>query len=316
MKKLFFAAAGIAIVFASACKKDFVTKESKPLLPGATVDTLTGEITVNTTVTKTTYLRGIVIVKPGITLTVNAGVTIKGSPGGALPDLLNFENNKGTLVVEKGGILIANGTPTNPIVWTSNQPAGSRNFGDWGGIVVLGNAPIVTNTGAATQTYEAFKTATPDPRFSYGGSNPTENSGSITYNRIEFAGGVVLIVNQEVNGLTFGGVGSGTTVHHVEVMHSGDDGFEFFGGRVNAHHLLSYGTKDDDFDFDEAYQGALQFIIAYRTDLADVSGSEMIESDNNSASADFGPNTTAFIGNATLVGPTSLVVRPESYRFI
>jgi hypothetical protein len=178
--------------------------------------------------------------------------------------------------------------------------------------VLLGNAPIRTATNATSQIYEAFRTTvpTPDPRFTYGGANAADNSGSIAYNRIEFAGGVVLIANQEVNGLTFAGVGNGTVVHHVEIANCGDDGFEFFGGTVNAHHLLSFGSKDDDFDFDEAYQGALQFIIAYRTDLADVSGSEIVESDNNSAAADFGPNTKAFIANATFIGPTSLTVRP------
>jgi hypothetical protein len=309
MKKIIYAAIGIAGVFATACsKKD--SSAVKPLVIGTTVDTLVGEITVNTTVTRTTYLKGIVFVKPGITLTINQGVTIKGSLGAAAPDLVNLENNKGTLVVEKGGILNAVGIPTAPIVWTSANPAGSRNFGDWGGVVILGNAPITTSTGANTQIYEAFRTGTPDARFSYGGANATENSGTIAYNRIEFSGGVVLIANQEVNGLTFGGVGSGTTVHHVEVANCGDDGFEFFGGSVNAHHLLSFGNKDDDFDFDEAYTGALQFIIAFRNDLADASGSEWIESDNNSASADFGPNTKAFIANATLIGPSSLTVRP------
>jgi hypothetical protein len=309
MKKFLYSAIGIAVVLTTACKKD-VSNDQKPLVIGTTVDTLVGEITTNTTVTRETYLKGIVFVKPGVTLTVNAGVTIKGSPGGATPDLINFENNKGTLIVEKGGQLIANGTPTSPIVWTSSAAAGSRNFGDWGGIVLLGNAPIVTSTGATTQIYEAFRTQTPDQRFSYGGTTPTDNSGSITYNRIDFAGGVVLLPNQEVNGLTFGGVGNGTVVHHVEVSNNGDDGFEFFGGTVSPHHLLSFGNKDDDFDFDEAYQGNLQFIIAYRNDLADVSGSEWIESDNNSASADFGPNTLPFIANATLIGPASLTVRP------
>jgi hypothetical protein len=241
---------------------------------------------------------------------VNAGVTIKGSPGGAVPDLINLENNKGTLIVEKGGKLVANGTPTSPIVWTSSAAAGSRNFGDWGGIVLLGNAPITTSTGANTNIYEAFNTGgTPDERYRYGGTDANDNSGSITYNRIEFAGGVVLVANQEVNGLTFSGVGAGTTVNHVEVSNSGDDAFEFFGGTVNVDHMLSFGNKDDDYDFDEAYQGRLQFIIAYRNDLADNSGSELIELDNNASATDFGPNTTPFISNATLLGPASLTVR-------
>lgn len=317
MKKLFFVVMGSAVIFASSCKKDksvsnLEADTLKELINGGAsgVDTLVGEITVNTTVTRTTYLKGIVFVNPGVTLTINAGVTIKGSQGGAAPDLINLSNNKGSLIVRQGGILNAVGTPTSPIVWTSVQPAGSRNFGDWGGIVVLGNAPIVTATGATTNIYEAFRTGTPDARFTYGGANANDNSGTIAYNRIEFAGGVVLIANQEVNGLTFGGAGKGTNVHHVEVSNSGDDGFEFFGGTVNAHHLISFGNKDDDFDFDEAYNGSLQFIIGYRTDLADNSGSELVELDGNSAAAEFTPHTTATIANATFFGPSSLTVRP------
>jgi hypothetical protein len=312
MKRFLYSAAGIAVLFATACKKNVdVTSDVKPLIIGATVDTLVGEITTNTTVTRTTYLKGIVFVKPGVTLTVNPGVTIMGSLGAPTPDLINFENNKGTLIVERGGKLNAVGTAASPIVWTSSQPAGSRNFGDWGGIVLLGNAPIITSTNATTNYYEAFRVSSgQDQRFIYGGTNGADNSGAIAYNRIDFGGGVVLLPNQEVNGLTLAGVGNGTVIHHIEVSNNGDDGFEFFGGTVNADHLLSFGNKDDDFDFDEAYNGRLQFIIAYRTDLADFSGSELIESDNNSATADFGLNTTPFIANATFIGPASLTVRP------
>jgi hypothetical protein len=312
MKKIFFAALGLA-VFAVSCKKNLDADVQKELVNGGVsgVDTLVGEITVNSTVTRTTYLKGIVYVKPGVTLTVNPGVTIKGSPGSVAPDTLNLAINKGTLVVERGGRLVANGTPTSPIVWTSAQPAGSRNYGDWGGLVLFGRAPIKTSSGGTTNFYEAFPLS--DPRNYYGGTDPNDNSGSITYNRFEFGGGIILKPNQEVNGITFCGVGKGTVAHHIEVSNNGDDGFEFFGGTVNVHHLLSFGNKDDDFDFDEGYNGNLQFIIAYRTDLADNSGSAMIELDNNALSADFPPNhTNPTIANATLVGPHSLVARPGS----
>ncbi|MEO5562577.1 MAG: hypothetical protein ABIR18_04060 [Chitinophagaceae bacterium] len=311
MKKIFFAALGLA-VFAVSCKKDIDADVKKELVNGggSGVDTLVGEITVNTTVTRTTYLKGIVYVKPGITLTVNAGVTIKGSPGAIVPDTINLAVNKGTLVVERGGKLVANGTPTSPIVWTSAQPAGSRNYGDWGGVVIFGKAPIKTSTGAATNFYEAFPQS--DARNYYGGTDPNDNSGSITYNRLEFGGGIILKPNQEVNGLTFCGAGKGTVAHHIEVANNGDDGFEFFGGTINLHHLLSYSNKDDDFDFDEGYNGNLQFIIAYRSNLCDNSGSEMIELDNNATSTDFATHTNPTIANATLVGPHSLVARPGS----
>ncbi len=320
MKKALYAAVGMAVIFASSCKKDSTEQtlgsNFKPLVVGATVDTLVGDITVNTTLTRTTYLNGLVHVKPGVTLTVNAGVTVKGSLGtsgvGGPEDGM-----KGTLVIEKGAKLTANGTATNPIVWTSEKNAGSRAIGDWGGVVLLGNAPIVTTSGAGTNVYEAFPVASiPNTggRHDYGGSVPNDNSGSITYNRFEFGGGLVAAANREVNGLTFAGVGSGTVAHHIEVLNAGDDGFEFFGGTINVDHLLSYGNVDDDFDFDEGYQGRLQFIIGYRTQSADISGSNLIELDNNATGAVHAgkPRTLPFISNATLIGPASQTVSPTS----
>ncbi len=318
MKKIFLGALGVAALFTVSCKKDLISEDvQKPLIVGATVDTLVGTISVNTTLTKTTYLKGIVFVDTLVTLTVNPGVTIKGSIGGAVPDLVNLDLNKGTLIVRRGGKLVANGTPSQPIVWTSEKAAGTRNYGDWGGIVILGKASIVTATGASENTFEAFSLASNPVPFRYGGgalSIDADNSGSLKYNRIEFAGGVVLEANKEVNGLTLCGVGSGTTLDWVEVSNSGDDAFEFFGGRVNAKHLLSFGNKDDDYDFDEGYVGNLQFIIAYRNDLADNSGSEFIELDNNSATATFAGKavTRPTIANATFIGPSSLTVRTGS----
>ena len=310
MKKIIYAALCVATLFATSCKKEVLEQGQKELVVSGVVDTLKGNITVNTTVTKTTYLKGLVYIKPGVTLKVNPGVTIKGSNGGATFNLTNLENNKGTLIVEKGAKLIANGTASSPIVWTSEKVAGQRDFGDWGGIVILGNAPIISSTGATNNIFEAL-TDIPNTggRNNYGGTSTTDNSGSITYNRIDFAGGVISAANREVNGLTLCGVGSGTTLKYIEVSNSGDDAFEFFGGTVNASYLVSFGNKDDDYDFDEAYTGRLQFIIAYRNSLADISGSSMIELDNNASANVFGTKTLPFIANVTLIGPASAVVR-------
>ncbi len=316
MKKILFAAFGFAAIFASSCKKsaDLKADVEKPLITGVTLDTLRGDITTNTTVTKNTFLDGIVYVRPNVTLTINPGITIYGrtTAFGTAPDLVNLENNKGTLVVERGGKLMAVGTASQPIIWTSyntflNLP---RNVGDWGGPVLLGAAPIKTATGATTNDFEAFALLT-NGRNNYGGTNAADNSGTIVYNRFEFGGGTVTAPNAEVNGFTLCGVGSGTTINHVEVLNAGDDGFEFFGGTVNADHLLSYSNKDDDFDFDEGYRGNLQFIIAYRTDVADNSGSELIELDNNSAGNVYPGmlRTRPFIANATLIGPASATTR-------
>jgi hypothetical protein len=298
MKKIMYGVFGLSLLLAS-CKKEkelasesngrtiFGTEE-KPLVIGATVDTLIGDITVNTTVTRTTVLKGIVYVRPGVTLTVNPGVVIIGSAGPVLPDLVNLANNKGTLVVERGARLNANGTPAQPIVWTSSFAPGARSFGDWGGIVLLGNAPICATPAAAvacqaTNVFEAFNVAGfPNPtRNEYGGNNAADNSGTLRYNRIEFCGGTVAAADREVNGLTLCGVGSGTLIDYVQVNNSGDDAFEWFGGTVNAKHLIAYANKDDDFDFDEGYRGKLQFIVSYKTTLSDNSSSHFIENDGN-----------------------------------
>lgn len=317
MKKLIIGAMSVATIFAVSCKKDVVSPSAdKPLILSGTADpdTLVGNISVNTTVTRTTYIQGIVFVDSGATLTINAGVTLIGSPGGVGIDTVNLENNKGTVVVSQGCKIVANGTATSPIVWTSSKAVGSRSYGDWGGLVVLGKAPIKTTTCATTNAFEGLNVSNPHNK--YGGTDPNDNSGSVTYNRFEFGGGAIYLPNQEINGVTLCGVGRGTTFHHVEVSNAGDDGFEFFGGTINVHHLLSYGNKDDDFDFDEMYQGDLQFIIGFRNDLCDNSGSHMIELDGNASANQCGDttkgHTNPFIANATLIGPRSLVARAGS----
>ncbi len=315
MKKFFYAASCAAIVLASSCKKESASEKKEVILSGTSApDTIRGILLNDTTLTRNTFIDGIVFVDAGVTLTINAGVTMIGrtTDCGQLPNLTNLAANKGTLVIQRGAQLIANGTPTQPIVWTSSRPSGSKIIGDWGGLVINGAAPITTALNQSTNTFEAFTTLSPAfvARSNYGGTDAADNSGSITYNRIEFCGGIVTQENQEVNGLTLCGVGSGTTINHVEVLASNDDAFEFFGGTVNAKYLLSYGNRDDDFDFDEGYRGNLQFIIAFRTNVADQSGSETIELDNNSASAAFPGKlrTRPFISNATLIGPGSLSV--------
>lgn len=316
MKKLIIGVMAIATVLAVSCKKEKIDSgktlfgTQKPLIqvPGSVLDTLIGEITVNTTVSENAYLQGVVYVRPGVTLTVNAGITIFGSEGPGVFDATNLSNNKGTLVIEKGGKLVANGAADNPIVWTSNKPVGQRGFGDWGGIVILGQAPIAANVNgvcASSNTFEAFNIpAWPNPsRNVYGGNDPNDNSGSITYNRIEFAGGPVAAANREVNGLTLCGVGKGTTLLAIEVSGSGDDAFEFFGGTVDARGLIAFNCKDDDYDFDEGYNGRIQFAIAYKTTLSDNSGSHFVESDNNSSASLLcaGFRTRPFMSNVSFI---------------
>ena len=175
-------------------------------------------------------------------LTIEPGTIIKGD-----------KLTKGTLIVKPGAKIMAEGSATKPIVFTSSSAKGSRNYGDWGGIILLGKAPV--NKTPATIEGENVST--------FGGTDAADNSGTLKYVRIEFAG-IAFETDKEINGLTFGGVGSGTTIDYVQVSYSGDDAYEWFGGSVNAKHLISYRTLDDDFDTDWGFSGNVQYAMALR----------------------------------------------------
>jgi hypothetical protein len=282
--------AALAASFAS-CKKEGNIERDIVHGPDPNVDTLKGNVvgTVNLSV-KTYILKGLVTVKSGAVLNIPAGAVIKG---------FDVAGQKGVLLVAKGGKLNSNGTLNNPVVFTSIKTTPAH--GDWGGIIILGQAP----TNKPVTTFIEGIPNTTDSQ--YGGTLPADNSGSITYTRIEYAGGVfqgALGSNNEVNGLTLGGVGSGTVINHVQVSFSGDDSFEFFGGRVNPTHLISYRAIDDDFDFDFGYQGKLQFLVSLRDpEINDQSKSNGIECDNdNTGVATNVPRTHPIISNLTVLG--------------
>ncbi len=227
-----------------------------------------GEITANRTFTANEkyLLKGFVYVTAGVTLTIEAGTIIKGD-----------KDSKGTLVVERGGKLIAEGTVDKPIVFTSNQAKGQRGYGDWGGVVLAGKAPV----NQVDPTMEG------GIRGSYGGNEASDNSGSLKYVRIEFAG-IAFQADREINGLTLYGVGSGTTLQYIQVSYCGDDSFEWFGGTVNAKYLVAHRGWDDDFDTDFGFVGKIQYAVSLRDpNYADVSVSNGFESDN------FNPGTPA-----------------------
>jgi hypothetical protein len=254
--------------------------------PATTVTIPAGNITTNTTWTKNNVylLNGWVYVKDGATLTIEAGTVIRG-------DL----TNKGSLIVEKGGKLIANGTLTEPIVFTSNQAVGERTYGDWGGIIICGKAPINQPTGSATIEGGVGST--------YGGTDPNDNSGSLQFVRIEFSG-IAFQPNSEINGLTMGGVGAGTTLNHIQVSYCGDDSFEWFGGNVNAKYLIAFRGWDDDFDTDNGYSGMVQYAVSLRDPaVADQSTSNGFESDNDASGSNNNPITSAIFSNVTVLGP-------------
>ncbi|MEZ0486627.1 IPT/TIG domain-containing protein [Fibrella aquatica] len=214
-------------------------------------------------------IRGLTYVKSGAVVTIEPGTIIKG--GDATLDPANQQKG-GTLIVEAGARLEAKGTATNPIVFTSNKPAGQRNYGDWGGIVLIGKSPHnrAANTG--------FEGGISGQLGSF--NEPADNSGTLQYVRIEFPG-IALTANNEINGLTMYGVGSGTTIDHVQVSYCGDDSFEWFGGTVNAKYLIAHRGFDDDWDADWGYSGKVQYGVALRDpNVADQSFSNGFESDN------------------------------------
>lgn len=250
---------------------------------------LSGDITSNLTLSagNTYLLSGIVRVQPPATLTIQAGTKIYGENA-----------TDGSLIIKPGAKIMAMGTAQNPIIFTSEftKPGSTQSayYGDWGGIILLGNARINVPGGTA---------AIEGPGDTYGGTNDDDNSGVMQYVRIEYPG-IAYSLNNEINGLTFGGVGRGTTIDHIQVSYSGDDSFEWFGGTVNCKNLIAYRGWDDDFDTDFGYRGKLQFLLAVRDpEIADQSQSNGFESDNNGSGSLNEPITSPTYWNVTLIGP-------------
>jgi len=253
---------------------------------------VTSSITTNTTwdAGHIWVLTGYIYVESGATLTIEPGTVIYGND----PTLFS----KGALVITRGAKIMAVGTPCQPIVFTSGASTPKkRQRGDWGGIILLGKTHI--NPPGDTAHIEGIP---PVPETLYGGGNSpndADNSGTLSYVRIEYAG-VALSPNNEINGLTFGGVGSGTTINHIQVSYSNDDSYEWFGGYVNCKYLIAFRGIDDDFDTDQGYSGKVQFGIALRDpNVADVSKSHGFESDNDANGSSNNPQTSAVFCNIT-----------------
>jgi hypothetical protein len=271
---------------------------------GSTIVDVSGVISQPTTWTadKTYRLVGYVYVKNGATLTIQPGTVIKGD-----------KPSKGTLIITRGSKIMAQGTRQQPIVFTSEQATPAP--GDWGGVVICGFAPTNTTTSGISCLGVAegnINTTSGDALYGGGdqgsgcGGYDNDNSGVLRFVRIEYAG-TVAQMNREVNGLTLAGVGRGTTIEYVQVSHSLDDGFEWFGGTVDCKYLVSYGNRDDDFDCDLGYSGRIQFALAIRNDdLADVSGSHGIEIDNDEVGTPATPKTKPTFSNVTIVGPNEV----------
>ncbi len=224
---------------------------------------INGVITSNMTLKKENVyvLVGIVYVAPNVTLTIEPGTLVRCDT-----------NTLTSLVITRGAKIIAQGTETDPIVFTSNKATGDRNTADWGGIILLGDAPINKTGGVGTLEFDL------DPQKAmYGGDNKESDSGILKYVRIEFSGKKTT-ANKPINGLSLAGVGEKTVLDYIQVTSCDDDSFQFYGGYVNASHLVSVRSADDDFDFTQGVQCNLSNSIAIRSPfLSDNYGSRCFE---------------------------------------
>ena len=288
-----------AVVLVTSCRK---IEEDVTVIGGTgSTDTtaentiLEGKISADRTL-KANYtykIRGIVYVVNGAKLTIEPGTEIHGEKGAS---------SRGTLVITKGCQIIADATKDNPIVFTSDQASPAR--GDWGGIVILGNAKTNSSyNGVAGVGSVEGGVNNAEGLGLYGGTNDADNSGVLRYVRIEYAGYAYLPDN-ELNGLTLAGVGNATTVDYVEIFKANDDAIECFGGTVNLKHTIFISTLDDDFDTDNGWSGKVQWGIVVRDSaVADISKSESFESDNDANGSTLTPQTAGVYSNITVVGP-------------
>lgn len=259
-----------------SCGSDDDTTTSTNNLTG---NTLQGSITSDLNVPAGNYfLKGTVHVKSGATLTIQPGTTFTVSAA---------DQAAGTnyLLVEQGGRLIANGTSTMPIIFTSE----SASIGSWGGLILNGKARI--NVTGGTEIAEAGGMV-------YGGTNDTDNSGSLKYVRVEYAGAAITGGTAEYNSFSFFGLGSGTVLENLQAYKGADDGFEFFGGTVNATNLAAFGCEDDSIDWDRGYTGTLNNIWVIQPS----NGDWAFETSNHPSEFNNAPRSNPTVTNVTIVG--------------
>jgi len=288
MKKLVFSLAILGAMF-TGCSSDDSNDNSN----GPATGVLEGDITSNLTLDAGTVytLKGSTYVFPGVTLTIPAGTRIEADASG---DEVAF------LGVQKGGKVIAQGTAAKPIVFTSNatNPAPQ----DWGGLVICGNA--ITNRGTNV-TAEVTG-------MNYGGTNPADDSGIYSHIIIEYSGNLITETS-EFNGMTFYAVGSGTTVNNILVSQGSDDGFEWFGGSVNATNLVAIGCQDDSFDWTEGWNGTVSNLYSDQSSATGVSAdSRGIEADNSETNPLLTPISNPTLSNVTLIGRNSAAPTKEA----
>ena len=276
--------------------------------------TLQGRIDTNMVLKKanTYILKGLVYIVSNKTLTVEAGTVIKGSFSGS---------DVAALVITRGAKINAQGSPTDPIIFTSASP--NPQSGDWGGIVICGKAGINASFNGVNGLYQVEGGIDNGNKDGLAGSGdaiaPTpvndDSSGVLSYVRIEYAG-YAFQPDKEINSLTLACVGNKTQIDHVQVTYAKDDAFEWFGGTVNAKFLIAYKTQDDDFDTDNGFSGKIQFGLVMRDSLiADISTSEAFESDNNASGTTATPKTSPIFSNITVLGPRATSVNQGNSLF-
>ncbi len=216
-------------------------------------------------------------------LTIEAGTVIKGDTA-----------TNSVLVISMGSKIIAEGTVEKPIVFTSAAPVGQRVAGDWGGVVINGKA----RQNQCIVSEEPCMNMGAGLTWDYGGEDDEDDSGLLRYVRIEFAGRHISYYN-ELDGLTLHAVGSGTTIDHVQIHHSEDDGIAFFGGTVNVSHILVTGALDDGFDWTDGWRGKAQFIVVQQHSGRSDNG---LEADNSQDSPESEPRSAPVLANMTLIG--------------
>jgi len=296
MKQITLLAMAVLMI-TSSCRKIEVDGAPNNSTPTENV-ILEGRISANRTLSANYVykLRGLVYVTNGAVLTIEPGTKIVGELG-----------RNGGLIITRSCKIIADGTVDKPIVFTSEAANPAR--GDWAGLVILGNAPTNASfNGTAGLGEIEGGINNSDGLGLYGtpatqAQNAADNSGILRYVRIEYAG-YAFLPDKEINGLTMGGVGNQTIIDYVQVAYANDDSFEWFGGTVNCKHLIAYKGLDDDFDTDNGFSGKVQYAIGFRDSaVADISGSNGFESDNDAGGSALTPQTGATFSNVTLVGP-------------
>src|SRR5687767_2649940 len=237
-------------------------------------------------------LRGAVFVPDGATLNIAAGTKVIGESGSV-----------GTLIVLRAGRLNALGTREQPIVFTSDQPVGSRARGDWGGLIINGRAPVNIEGGEGAGEADTGV---------YGGDQPNDTSGSMRYVRVEFAG-VEFSPDNELNGIAFQGVGRGGSYEFIQVHMNRDDALEWFGGTADIKYAVASNAADDSFDWTFGWSGRAQFIAVHQRGD---DGDNGIEADNNEFGNDFLPRSNPQIYNMTMCGDPDRNEGNESNRAI